>query len=89
VVTASGADALAGQLPSYRRGKFAKERTYPEERDTSEEETRVGVFVCHCDANIGRVVDVPSVVDYSSVLETSFTRKKVFLPAPPIMLSKY
>jgi len=28
----------------------------------------VGVFVCHCGANIGRVVDVPSVVEYSSTL---------------------
>ena len=69
VVSASGADALVGQLLSRRRGKLAKERTYPEERDTSEEETRVGVFVCHCGANIGRVVDVPSVVDYSSGLK--------------------
>jgi heterodisulfide reductase subunit A len=69
VVTASGADALAGQLLTSRRGKLAKERTYPEERDTSEEETRVGVFVCHCGANIGRVVDVPSVVEYSEGLD--------------------
>ncbi len=69
VVTASGADALVGQLLAYRRGKLARERTYPPERDTSEEETRVGVFVCHCGANIGRVVDVPSVVEYSSGLK--------------------
>ncbi len=69
VVTASGADALCGQLLAYRRGKLAKERTYPPERDTSEEETRVGVFVCHCGANIGRVVDVPSVVEYCSTLD--------------------
>ncbi len=29
---------------------------------------RVGVFVCHCGANIGRVVDVPSVVEYALTL---------------------
>jgi heterodisulfide reductase subunit A len=29
----------------------------------------VGVFVCHCGANIGRVVDVPSVVEYTSTLD--------------------
>jgi heterodisulfide reductase subunit A len=29
----------------------------------------VGVFVCHCGANIGRVVDVPSVVEYAAGLE--------------------
>jgi heterodisulfide reductase subunit A len=69
VVTASGAGAICGQLLDYRRGKLARERIYPPERDVSEEETRVGVFVCHCGANIGRVVDVPSVVEYASTLD--------------------
>jgi len=68
VVTASGADALCSQLLAYRRGKLARERTYPPERDVSGEEPRVGVFVCHCGANIGRVVDVPSVVEYALTL---------------------
>ena len=69
VVTASGAGSLSGELLAYRRGKLARDRIYPTERDVSEEETKVGVFVCHCGANIGRVVDVPSVVDYSLGLE--------------------
>jgi heterodisulfide reductase subunit A len=69
VVTASGAGALCGQILDYRRGKLARERIYPPERDVSKEGARVGVFVCHCGANIGRVVDVPSVVEYSSTLE--------------------
>jgi len=69
VMSASGADALSSQLLAYRRGKLAREREYPPERDVSEEETRVGVFVCHCGANIGRVVDVPSVVEYVSTLD--------------------
>ena len=69
VVTASGAGAICGQLLDYRRGKLARERIYPPERDVSKEETRVGVFVCHCGANIGRVVDVPSVVEYAATLD--------------------
>jgi len=69
VVTASGAGALCGHLLDYRRGKLARDRIYPPERDVAEEEARVGVFVCHCGANIGRVVDVPSVVEYSSTLD--------------------
>jgi heterodisulfide reductase subunit A len=69
VVSASGAGAICGHLLKYRRGNLARERIYPPERDVSEEEARVGVFVCHCGANIGRVVDVPSVVEYSSTLE--------------------
>lgn len=68
VMTASGAGALAGELLGYRRGKLSSERVYPEERDTKEEEIRTGVFVCHCGANIGRVVDVPSVVEYAQTL---------------------
>ncbi len=68
VVTASGAGSQCGELLACRRGKLAKERIYPPERDTSEEEPRVGVYVCHCGANIGRVVDVPSAVEYSLTL---------------------
>ncbi|KIX15923.1 CoB--CoM heterodisulfide reductase iron-sulfur subunit A family protein [Dethiosulfatarculus sandiegensis] len=65
VVTASGAGAQCGQLLSYRRGNLAKKRVYPEERDVSLEEPRIGVYVCHCGANIGRIVDVPSTVEYA------------------------
>ncbi len=69
VMTASGAGALAGELLQHRRGKLARDRIYPEERDVTEEEPKVGVFVCHCGANIGRVVDIPSVVEYASGLK--------------------
>jgi heterodisulfide reductase subunit A len=69
VMTASGANALTGALLRSRRGKLARERVYPAERDVSEEEVKVGVFACHCGANIGRVVDVPSLVEYSKGLD--------------------
>jgi heterodisulfide reductase subunit A len=65
VFTANGASSQCGQLLDYRRGKLTTERVYPPERDVSQEEPRIGVFVCHCGANIGRVVDVPSAVEYS------------------------
>ncbi len=68
VFSASGAGAQCGEFLDYRRGKLTKERIYPHERDVSAEEPKIGVFVCHCGANIGRVVDVPSVVDYSLTL---------------------
>jgi len=68
VFTASGAGSQCGELLDYRRGKLTKERIYPPERDVSKEEPRIGVFVCHCGANIGRVVDVPSTVDYALTL---------------------
>ncbi len=68
VFAASAASARCGELLSRRRGRLTRERTYPAEKDTGAEEPRVGVFVCHCGANIGRVVDVPSTVDYARSL---------------------
>jgi len=68
VFTASGAGAQCGEFLDYRRGKLAKERIYPPERDVSGEEPRIGVFVCHCGANISSVVNVPSTVEYASTL---------------------
>ncbi len=68
VLTASGAGSQCGELLDYRRGNLAKERVYPQERDVSQEEPKVGVYVCHCGANIGRIVDVPATVQYSLTL---------------------
>ncbi|MHB1121205.1 MAG: FAD-dependent oxidoreductase [Ramlibacter sp.] len=68
VMTASAAGALAGQFLKARRGRLSTERVYPIERDVSGEEAKIGVFVCRCGANIGRVVDVPGVCDYAKTL---------------------
>ncbi len=68
VFSASGAGSQIGELLDYRRGKLAEERIYPPERDVSEEEPRIGVFVCHCGANIGRIVNVPETVEYCKTL---------------------
>jgi len=68
VFSASGAGSQIGELLDYRRGNLAKERIYPPERDVSQEEPRIGVFVCHCGANIGRIVNVPETVEYCKTL---------------------
>ena len=68
VFTASGASAQAGEFLDYRRDKLAEERVYPPERDVSQEDPRIGVFVCHCGANISGVVDVPATVEYAETL---------------------
>jgi heterodisulfide reductase subunit A len=79
VFSASGAGSQCGELLAYRRGKLTKERVYPLERDASAEEPRVGVFVCHCGANIGRVVDVPSVVEYAlSLPNVVYAQEQLF-----------
>lgn len=69
VVSASGANALTGELLRSRRGALSKERVYPPERDVTKEDVRVGVFACHCGANIGRVVNIPSLVEYALSLD--------------------
>ena len=68
VFTASGASSQIGELLDYRRGNLAKERIYPEERDVSGETPKIGVFVCHCGANISSIVNVPSTVEYALTL---------------------
>jgi heterodisulfide reductase subunit A2 len=68
VYGASGAGAQIGELLNGRRGKLSRERVYPKERDVADEEPKVGVYVCHCGANIGRVVNVPETVEYAKTL---------------------
>jgi heterodisulfide reductase subunit A len=63
VYSASGAGSRCGEILGYRRDKLTSEMSYPPERDVVRDEPRVGVFVCHCGANIGSVVDVPSAVE--------------------------
>ncbi len=50
------------------RGTETRIRKIPEELDVSNEEPRIGVFVCNCGTNIGGIVDVPAVAEYASSL---------------------
>lgn len=68
VVEASGAAGQAAALLSSARGMLAREPVYPPERDVSAEAPRLGVFVCHCGANIAGFLDAPDVADYARTL---------------------
>jgi heterodisulfide reductase subunit A-like polyferredoxin len=68
VMEGSGAAAKAAQLLSPARHSLATVREYPAERSVAEEETRIGVFVCHCGSNIGGYLDVPQVAEYAKSL---------------------
>jgi heterodisulfide reductase subunit A len=68
VAQASGAASKAMCIIATERGKLIAEKEFPPERDVSQEEPRIGVFVCHCGINIGSVVNVPKVVDYAKTL---------------------
>jgi len=68
VVDASGAAAAAGALLAEARGTLVVSKSYPPERDVSQEEPQVGVFVCHCGSNIGGFLDVRQVAEYATTL---------------------
>ncbi len=68
VVEASCAAAQVSALLADARSTLTEERVWPEEHDVSDEDPRVGVFVCHCGTNIGAVVNVPEVVEYAAGL---------------------
>ena len=67
VSMASGAAAEAVALVKDRERKIGKE--FPEERDVSKEEPRIGVFVCHCGKNIAGFLDVKRVVEHAKGLK--------------------
>ena len=68
VMMASASAAMVGEALAEARGTRIREKEYPEERDITGEEPRIGVFVCRCGTNIARVVGVPDVVEYAASL---------------------
>ncbi|MEM3673125.1 MAG: CoB--CoM heterodisulfide reductase iron-sulfur subunit A family protein [Candidatus Bathyarchaeia archaeon] len=68
VAQASAAASKAMSIIASERGKFVTVKEYPPERDVSQEEPRIGVFICHCGINIGGIVRVPEVVEYARKL---------------------
>jgi heterodisulfide reductase subunit A len=68
VMEASAAASAAGELLAPARGTLTKKKPEFPERDISQEEPRIGVFVCHCGINIASVIDVEGVRDYAQTL---------------------
>ena len=68
VVEASSAAAGAAEIvATSRQGLEAQE--YPTERDVSDEDPRVGVFVCDCDGTIAQTLDLSAVMDHAAQLQ--------------------
>jgi len=68
VAEASGAAAKAGTVIAPARNTLVTKKEYPKEISVEGQEPRIGVFVCHCGVNIGGVVKVPEVVEYTKTL---------------------
>jgi heterodisulfide reductase subunit A-like polyferredoxin len=62
VTQASAAASMAMELLATARNTLITKKSYPSEHDVTDEEPRIGVFVCHCGMNIASVVDVEQVV---------------------------
>ncbi len=78
VADASGAASKASSLLSSERGSLVTEKQYPPEKDVGDE-VRTGVVVCRCGINIGSIVDVPDVVEYTKDLPgVVFAREAVY-----------
>jgi heterodisulfide reductase subunit A len=68
VVEASAAASCAGRSLAQARGTQVTEKSFPQERDVSGEDPRIGVFVCNCGTNIGGIADVPAIAEYARTL---------------------
>ena len=68
VIYASSAASDVETLLASSKGSLTKEKTWPDEKDISDQEPKVGVFVCSCGTNIAGVIDVKEVAEYASTL---------------------
>jgi len=68
VTQASAAASMAMEMLSGVRNSLITKRVYPDEHDVTDEDPRIGVFVCHCGKNIASVVDVEKVASVASGL---------------------
>ncbi len=62
VTQASAAASMSMELLAPVRNSLITSKSYPAEHDVTDEEPRIGVFICHCGMNIASVVDVERVV---------------------------
>jgi heterodisulfide reductase subunit A-like polyferredoxin len=63
VMQGSAASSMAMELLASAKNTLVTKKDYPQEHDVTDEEPRIGIFVCHCGMNIASVVNVEKVVD--------------------------
>ena len=68
VMEASAAACASTERLAAARHTRTRELELPAERDVSREPPKIGVFVCNCGINIGGVVNVPEVAEYTKGL---------------------
>ncbi len=79
VMEASAAAGASSRLLFSARNSLTTKMEFPPQRDVSNEEPRIGVFICRCGINIANVVDVPKVVEHVRTLpNVVFADEKLF-----------
>ncbi len=79
VTEASAAACLAGGLLNAVRNTRTKSVQIPAEIDVTDQEPRIGVFVCHCGVNIAGIVDVNVLEEYAKTLPyVAYTGQNLF-----------
>jgi heterodisulfide reductase subunit A-like polyferredoxin len=79
VMEASAAAGASSKLLTSARNTMTTKEEFPPQRDVTEEEPRIGVFICRCGINIAGVVDVPAVVEHVKDLpNVVFADEKLF-----------
>jgi heterodisulfide reductase subunit A len=68
VVEGSAAAAAVADMLAPARHQLTTEPTFPAEKNVSNEEPRIGIFVCHCGSNIAGIIDVQAVEEYAATL---------------------
>ncbi len=63
VMQASAAASMAMELLAPAKNTLIKSKEFPQEHDVTDENPRIGVFVCHCGINIAATVDVEKVTE--------------------------
>ena len=68
VTEASAVAAAAGEFLAEARHSLSVQKPAYPERDVTNEEPRIGVFICHCGTNIAGVIDVAALKEYAAAL---------------------
>jgi len=68
VIEASAAACAAGARLAGARNTLTRSVELPEQIDVSDQQPRIGVFVCNCGVNISSVVNVKGVTEYAKTL---------------------
>jgi len=68
IVEASAAALEVSRVMLSSRGKFSGEDNYPQEIDATNEDPKIGIFICHCGQEISSIIDIKEVEKFASKL---------------------